>query len=1023
MQFPANITQSHLLQAIEKIDREGIPPGGASKQYVVDYYGKHYPPKLIVSYANIFANGEMLDRDKFEGGSNTPCFKLLEENGFTIIPKPQFAMEQVKIYEIKSGSAENARLLFSPEGKYFYWNNAKFGTNEVGDFVFIVNRYGGWALFTKIGATGIQARHNSETKTSSLNHEFNTYTVQDPEGIYTSFIRFDILEKVDLPDDWNWSKQLGQSEVFDLRKNGIKGEIERTGKIDDLEKLFQDGDSYELLEACREFLLQPVVSTTLLPEIVAAIKSKEIQTEIHASEFRHQLAQDKLKELMDFNHPVGQQFYQSVLNTVDNISGFQNQLDSYENKSNEKRLLTLIGELIAYCDSNAANKKKYNKYPDSRVLAKAYVRMGDWVRNLLIFKINENNESAIGAMSIRNAIAYLKQPDKEVTMLAESHRQMAARYLLIKPYEKDKFVNQLLEFFRPYNITPANPLNLTRILMMILYRFPNVKALWFEEVEGLVVCDNTGWLENARSTKQSYDRIVLWWDKLPSGRQSVLRKLRERIKEKNHFYIFYTINQQAVYRARIVDFAQEGDYKNKSWNFSTAWHHPSFADYKDEKKDGRVSTAKIVFLADEVIKLRTPIPVREFEFYKHYQAPTQNNMQPYSEINAEIEPDKDPVIVEAEEAELLDTSNELSFKDELRPVLTAIQTKPFVLLAGISGTGKSRLVRKLAYRTCAFTELQGDSPGNFEMIQVRPNWHDSTELMGYVSRISGYPHYVATNFLRFLVKAWQHPEIPFFLCLDEMNLAPVEQYFAEYLSIIESRSRKGGQIVSDAFVSREKVESDEIFTGLLASLSIQESSPLWNQFAEKGITLPPNLVVMGTVNMDETTHSFSRKVLDRAMTFEMNEVNLSAGLEEVNKDWDYEEPYLPASVVIGNFTGGGQVHGKFPESDTVIAYLTAINRILEGSPFKIAYRVRDEFLIYCYQNSLITDKDPQKWLETCLDEMTCMKILPRIEGDDFKTSHILEGLRNFAGTKYPNTSRKVEEMILRLKSGYTSFWS
>lgn len=79
---------------------------------------------------------------------------------------------------------------------------------------------------------------------------------------------------------------------------------------------------------------------------------------------------------------------------------------------------------------------------------------------------------------------------------------------------------------------------------------------------------------------------------------------------------------------------------------------------------------------------------------------------------------------------------------------------------------------------------------------MRPNWHDSTELMGYVSRIgSAGPSYVITPFLQFLVKAWYFREIPFFLCLDEMNLAPVEQYFAEYLSVIETRKLTDGEIV------------------------------------------------------------------------------------------------------------------------------------------------------------------------------------------------------------------------------------
>lgn len=139
-------------------------------------------------------------------------------------------------------------------------------------------------------------------------------------------------------------------------------------------------------------------------------------------------------------------------------------------------------------------------------------------------------------------------------------------------------------------------------------------------------------------------------------------------------------------------------------------------------------------------------------------------------------------------------------------IIMAIKTKPFLLLAGISGTGKSRIVRELA-RACwdeDSTEYKAQKPKNFEMIQVKPNWHDSTELMGYVSRVSGSPIYVIGDFLRFITKAWENLDVPHFLCLDEMNLAPVEQYFAEFLSVIESRkSNEDGTIATDPILKKK----------------------------------------------------------------------------------------------------------------------------------------------------------------------------------------------------------------------------
>jgi len=362
------------------------------------------------------------------------------------------------------------------------------------------------------------------------------------------------------------------------------------------------------------------------------------------------------------------------------------------------------------------------------------------------------------------------------------------------------------------------------------------------------------------------------------------------------------------------------------------------------------------------------------------------------------------------------TASKLNIQNEMH-ILTALKTKPFMLLAGISGTGKSRLVRTLAYKTCHKELLRKDTkkPGNFEIIPVRPNWHDSTELMGYVSRING-EKYITTSFLQFIAKAWRNIDVPFFLCLDEMNLAPVEQYFAEYLSIIETRQIKGKKIVTDYLISKASFEEVNLYSKLLVDLGLDDVE------FQDGISIPNNLVVIGTVNMDETTHSFSRKVLDRAMTFEMNDVDLTAGLDNSKNDWSYPQTFISSEEVIGEFTSGAEVVNEFAESKRVIDFLINLNTELEGTPFKIAFRVRDEFLIYCYYASL--DKSNPNWLTNALDEMTSMKILSRIEGDEGKTSSVLSKLQKILTVDYKRSNTKLKEMEARLStSGYTSFWS
>lgn len=363
---------------------------------------------------------------------------------------------------------------------------------------------------------------------------------------------------------------------------------------------------------------------------------------------------------------------------------------------------------------------------------------------------------------------------------------------------------------------------------------------------------------------------------------------------------------------------------------------------------------------------------------------------------------------------------------------TAFRTKPFMLLAGISGTGKSRIVREFAFKSCP-KELQdkdGTEPGNYCMIEVKPNWHDSTELLGYWSNLN--KRYMFTKFAKFLVKAKMYPNVPFFVCLDEMNLAPVEQYFAEFLSVLETRKaikdeegntiiKSGVLIDKEYFRSIGKVGKDEKEQGFATCKNDRDIyMKLFNIVDEEkmnaipenketslldtGLTLPENVLVIGTVNMDDTTHQFSRKVIDRAMTIEMN----GGALTDIFSDKDdlaYREnplsmddlraKYVSAKEVIKNCTAitknedilkyiKGETENGLPQR------LEEINKALYGTPFMVSYRVMNELTIYLAVLLDKAEKDGQEIsLEVCkqlantaIDKILLMKILPRVEGDD-----------------------------------------
>ena len=360
--------------------------------------------------------------------------------------------------------------------------------------------------------------------------------------------------------------------------------------------------------------------------------------------------------------------------------------------------------------------------------------------------------------------------------------------------------------------------------------------------------------------------------------------------------------------------------------------------------------------------------------------------------------------------------------------LTALRTKPFMLLAGISGTGKSRIVRKLAQASTtqqyenAEDRWKDNRPENFELIQVKPNWHNSMDVVGYYSNVA--KRYEFPPFIDFIVKAWQDLETPYFLCLDEMNLAPVEQYFAEFLSAIESRSFDAeGNYVTDPIIKPFKKFGEKEGKAMLVQLfgipDPIDKSPLAVQFYEKGLSLPKNLLVMGTVNMDETTFSFSRKVLDRAMSVVMNEVEYDKFFSGESENDVAEMDDNTRKLLIDRPIRGLEAEDN--EADAVKDFLTKINEKLNDTPFKLGYRAANEALLYV---SAARKFNPEADIRIALDEFTMMKILSRIEGDKRSIGNLLNDLQEVITAEYPKSNEKLVKMAVTLKNKqFVSYWT
>lgn len=311
-----------------------------------------------------------------------------------------------------------------------------------------------------------------------------------------------------------------------------------------------------------------------------------------------------------------------------------------------------------------------------------------------------------------------------------------------------------------------------------------------------------------------------------------------------------------------------------------------------------------------------------------------------------------------------------------------LKTRPFVILAGLSGTGKSKLSQ-------LYAEALGHTVknGRYRRVAVRPSWNDDRYLLGYLNSITG--EYVSEPALDFIIQAEQDRENLYFFCLDEMNLAHVEYYFSQFLSALEEEDTADRRI--------------PLFSQSLArSLKRQGKEVDY----EREVIVPPNLLFTGTINVDETTQPLSDKVIDRANTLEFFEVDL--------ENVPARRP-TPSGMTIS-----APLWHKYRATEPDAQYrqqIVEIGKILNKAGLGLGYRVLREIELYLANSHGLLDSD------VALDLQIKQRILPRVRG----TLTIRDTLRTLTAfmkqNRLPRAAARLEEMESRLnRDGYTSFW-
>lgn len=311
-----------------------------------------------------------------------------------------------------------------------------------------------------------------------------------------------------------------------------------------------------------------------------------------------------------------------------------------------------------------------------------------------------------------------------------------------------------------------------------------------------------------------------------------------------------------------------------------------------------------------------------------------------------------------------------------------LKTRPFVILAGLSGTGKSKLPK-------LYAEALGHTFENdrYLRLPVRPTWNDDRYLLGYLNSITG--EYMTEPAVDFVLRAGIDNNNLYFFCLDEMNLAHVEYYFSQFLSALEEDEPLHRNIRLLSEKTLERLTAHNITIDVPSSLLIS-----------------PNLLITGTVNVDETTQPLSDKVMDRANTIEFFKVDL---------DKIPEPTALPNSLTV---SARDWYSYQSHELDTSYrSTIIDITKILYKGNMGLGYRVLREIELYLANSKGLLSP------EVALDLQVKQRILPRVRGTkeiEEVVNELLTFLRNHS---MPRSTERLEEMIMRLeRNDYVNFW-
>lgn len=922
------------------------------------------------------------------------------------------------VYEVKSPHyvQVNYDKLLDPDGSYFYWNKSRFANINIGDPVFVVNPTEKEVLFTRREGDFIVAEYDSVNDSTTIPDPPKLYQIS---GEWDEFIRLRIQSKREITSSVSWNT-LGSSETTYLfGPNANAGVAENNlQRAQCLRQIFADDPAAtELLDRCIEELQQHAGVTD--PETGAESTSSETfdSAELFGVLQRYE------SETILFQSSEGGAGY-SV--ESDGTRYAVHRLDAFEHESvSRQTYLNLRGKLrehggrmrftefngtaaIRNCilqavplalspdrkdiiDVSDPEKRielfcdilKQLKVDRSREEPKLYkpamlacvieaIEEGelsenkipfDWIAPRFIAKMADlgeevgNDQAAQafchlkGDMIWLHAVVNPRDPMKDGREGPSAAREKV-KYALIK----DTFWTCL-----------EDPVNLERAMTTI-------QSHWF----GVSNSPQFWWVNQGATFKQALEGGFIWAPSKDKGGNTPFHwKNVQSVREGDVVFNYADGEVRALSLATTSPFESDKEVEGGQWEHG-GWRVDLLCHQLSNPIDLQDIGLRLASLGDEYSPINHSGGVNQGYLFRLSEEAVQIIL---SHLKGENMPDEIQSILpppqDLTHASTLDDSfipavtsaikdSGLIFEEEfLQRFLFSLLAKPFVILTGTSGTGKTQLALKFAQW------LVGEE--GYELVPVGADWTDNRQVLGQYNPFD--KAFVSTRVLDILLQANSDPARPYFLILDEMNLSHVERYFADFLSGIES-----GDSIS---LHRN---GDDVKTA--KGVTVPEQ-----------IKIPNNLFIVGTVNIDETTYMFSPKVLDRA-----NVLEFSISKDGFNQF--FENPVGKLTIDSGGGSGhalGFLEHAKQIQKgslgrteiedhqEEIRKTLLELFGLLEGTGMEFAYRTASEIERFCRAAlSLITSDEWE--LAPVLDAQILQKVLPKLHGSRRQIEPLLASL-------------------------------